>query len=122
MPWNQMNASLGVLPSDAAQIITYALPLMPAGSTEILVFAWVRTGNANFQPDCEFFISVDNPDIDHPAGFYLFSAGYTSTDFAYNSDNVWLPIPPSGELHAKISSGQGYTAGFVSGLRIVACR
>jgi hypothetical protein len=123
MTWTHLNVSLGKLPSDPAQTSSYQIPFTPDGTTEILVYAWIRTGNVNFQPDCEFFISVDDPDGDHPAGFYLFSAGSTpGPTYAYNSDNVWLPLPKSGELHAKISTGQGYNGDIATELRIVACR
>ncbi|MFO1434760.1 MAG: hypothetical protein U1F76_32545 [Candidatus Competibacteraceae bacterium] len=111
---------LGSLPSGKSNILSYNIPdKIPASAREIFIYAYVAT---DFVKGGEqgFKISVKLDDS-REAAFYLYTHTDTKPGWAYNSDNVWLPMPADREIRLQ-SLGEPLFGSWEGGVKIIAYR
>jgi hypothetical protein len=113
---------LGALPSGGDEPLTYPIPAaIPSTAREILVYAQVATGYVEGGPH-QFRIATRQAD-GREAAFYLYAVGGSQQSWAYNSDNVWLPMPKNRELLLQMAgAGKPFFGDWNSEVRIIAYR
>lgn len=115
-----VDVPLGGLPNGGdKQEIRRISAIVPDQAREILVYAQVATGYVKGGPH-RFRISVRVQD-DREAAFYLYAIGQPQQSWAYNSDNVWLPMPKDRELILR-AEGEPFFGDWNSEVRIVGYR
>ena len=92
-----VDVPMGALPNGGQNAEVRRIPTqIPDKAREILVYAQVATGYVKGGPH-RFRISV-RVQGDREAAFYLYAVGLPQQSWAYNSDNVWLPMPRDRQL------------------------
>ena len=115
-----VDAPLGELPNGGGKRETRRIPaLVPDRAREILVYVQIATGYAKGGPH-RFRLSVRTQG-DREAAFYLYAVGQPQPSWAYNSDNVWLPMPKNRELILQ-AEGEPFFGDWNSEVRIVGYR
>jgi TolA-binding protein len=115
-----VDAPLGELPNGGGKRETRRIPtLVPDQAREILVYAQVATGYVKGGPH-RFRLAVQTQG-DREAAFYLYAVGQPQQSWAYNSDNVWLPMPKNRELILQ-AEGEPFFGDWNSEVRIVGYR
>ena len=92
---------------------------VPDRAREILVYAQVATGYVKAGPH-RFRISV-RVEGAREAAFYLYAVGHPQPSWAYNSDNVWLPMPRDRQLFLR-AEGEPFFGDWSSEVRVIAYR
>ncbi|MCP5159499.1 MAG: hypothetical protein H6974_04480 [Gammaproteobacteria bacterium] len=111
---------MGVLPNGGQNHEVRRIPAqVPNKAREILVYAQVATGYVKGGPH-RFRISV-RVQGDREAAFYLYAVGLPQPSWAYNSDNVWLPMPSDRQLILR-AEGEPFFGDWSSEVRIVGYR
>jgi len=111
---------LGSLPSGKSTTLSYKIPdKVPDTAREILVYAYIAT---NFVKGGGhgFKISV-KLDAAREAAFYLYAHADTKPGWAYNSDNVWLPMPADREVKLE-ALGEPLFGSWDGSVKIIAYR
>ena len=115
-----VDAPLGELPNGGGKREIRRIPaLVPDRAREILVYVQIATGYAKGGPH-RFRLSVRTQG-DREAAFYLYAVGQPQPSWAYNSDNVWLPMPKNRELILQ-AEGEPFFGDWNSEVRIVGYR
>lgn len=115
-----VEVALGGLPSGEGERLVRQIPaVVPDAAREILVYVQVATGYVEGGPH-RFRVSV-RPDGEREAAFYLYANGQPQQGWAYNSDNVWLPMPKNRELILQ-ADGKPFFGDWNSEVRIVGYR
>ena len=115
-----VDAPLGELPNGGGKREIRRIPtLVPDQAREILVYAQVATGYVKGGPH-RFRLAVQAQG-DREAAFYLYAVGQPQASWAYNSDNVWLPMPKNRELILQ-AEGEPFFGDWNSEVRIVGYR
>lgn len=115
-----IDALLGELPNGEVKRETRPIPsLVPDQAREILVYVQVATSYVKGGPH-RFRISVQ-VNGGQEAAFYLYAIGQPQPGWAYNSDNVWLPMPKNRELILQ-AEGEPFFGNWNSEVRIVGYR
>ncbi len=111
---------MGLLPNGGQSHEVRRIPAqVPDKAREILVYAQVATGYVKAGPH-RFRISV-RVDGAREAAFYLYAVGQPQPSWAYNSDNVWLPMPRDRQLILR-AEGEAFFGDWGSEVRIIAWR
>ena len=111
---------LGPLPSGKSTLLNYNIPdKIPDSAREIFIYAYIAT---DFVKGGEqgFKISVKLDDS-REAAFYLYTHANTKPGWAYNSDNVWLPLPVDREVRVQ-ALGAPLFGSWEGGVKIIAYR
>ncbi len=111
---------LGSLPSGKSTTLSYKIPdKIPDTAREIFIYAYIAT---DFVKGGEhgFKISV-KLDASREAAFYLYAHADTKPGWAYNSDNVWLPMPADREIKLE-ALGEPLFGSWDGGVKIIAYR
>lgn len=115
-----VDVPLGELPNGGGKRETRRIPaLVPDHAREILVYVQIATGYAKGGPH-RFRLSVQTQG-DREAAFFLYAVGQPQPGWAYNSDNVWLPMPKNRELILQ-AEGEPFFGDWNSEVRIVGYR
>ena len=115
-----VDAALGELPEGGGKQVILPIPAaIPDAAREILVYARVATGYVKGGPH-RFRIATRLESGQEPA-FYLYAVGQPQPGWAYNSDNVWLPMPKNRELILQ-ADGEPFFGDWSSEVRIVGYR
>ena len=114
-----VDAPLGELPNGGKRETRRIPALVPDQAREILVYAQVATGYVKGGPH-RFRLAVQAQG-DREAAFFLYAVGQPQTGWAYNSDNVWLPMPKNRELILQ-AEGEPFFGDWNSEVRIVGYR
>ncbi|MCU0806439.1 MAG: hypothetical protein MUC53_00350 [Candidatus Contendobacter sp.] len=118
--YNPVDAVLGELPGGNGERTARPIPAaIPGTAREILVYAQVATGYVKGGP--HRFRIATRLDGDREAAFYLYAVGQPQQSWAYNSDNVWLPMPKNRELILQ-ADGEPFFGDWNSEVRIVGYR
>jgi hypothetical protein len=118
--YQPVDVLLGPLPSGDAEPLKYLIPAaIPDTAREILVYAHVATGYVEGGP--HRFQIATRLDDGRETAFYLYAVGGSQQSWAYNSDNVWLPMPKNRELLLK-TAGKSFFGDWNSEVRITAYR
>lgn len=118
--YRTVDVLLGTLPSGRDDLLTYPIPAaIPDTAREILVYAQVATGYVEGGP--HRFRIATRLDDGREAAFYLYAVGGSQQSWAYNSDNVWLPMPKNRELLLQ-TAGKPFFGEWNSEVRITAYR
>lgn len=139
--WVVRNISFGSFPVENGLIQNHPIPVgggfdqipvePPPGDNhhltiakEILVYAWIAHGHGPFIEYDEDYKIFVTPVPEQEAAFYLHIHSYDNMSWAYNSDNMWLPMPSDRQLKIQAPSNLIITAGgrINSGLKIIAYR
>ncbi|MDQ5911045.1 MAG: hypothetical protein QG599_3142 [Pseudomonadota bacterium] len=111
---------MGLLPNGGQSHEVRRIPAqVPDKAKEILVYAQVATGYVKAGPH-RFRISV-RVEGTREAAFYLYAVGQPQPSWAYNSDNVWLPMPRDRQLILR-AEGEPFFGDWGSEVRIIAWR
>ncbi|GEM_PF-1497730 len=111
---------MGTLPNGGQNHQVRRIPAqVPDNAREILVYAQVATGYVKGGPH-RFRISV-RVQGDREAAFYLYAVGLPQPSWAYNSDNVWLPMPQDRQIIVR-TEGEPFFGDWNSEVRIVGYR
>lgn len=111
---------MGLLPNGGQGYEVRRIPAqVPDKAREILVYAQVATGYVKAGPH-RFRISV-RVEGAREAAFYLYAVGQPQPSWAYNSDNVWLPMPRDRQLILR-AEGEAFFGDWGSEVRIIAWR
>jgi hypothetical protein len=111
---------MGQLPNGGQGYEVRRIPAqVPDKAREILVYAQVATGYVKGGPH-RFRISV-RVEGAREAAFYLYAIGQPQQSWAYNSDNVWLPMPRDRQLIVR-AEGEPFFGDWGSEVRIIAWR
>ena len=111
---------MGQLPNGGQGYEVRRIPAqVPDKAREILVYAQVATGYVKGGPH-RFRISV-RVEGAREAAFYLYAIGQPQQSWAYNSDNVWLPMPRDRQLMVR-AEGEPFFGDWGSEVRIIAWR
>ena len=111
---------LGALPNAGQGYQTRRIPAqIPDKAKEILVYVQVATGYVKAGPH-RFRIAVRVLGA-REAAFYLYAMGSPQPSWAYNSDNVWLPLPKDRQLILS-AEGEPFFGDWSSEVRIIAWR
>lgn len=111
---------MGRLPSQSQGAEMRRIPgQVPDKAREILVYTQVATGSVKAGPH-RFRIAV-RVEGAREAGFYLYAVGQPQQSWAYNSDNVWLPMPRDRQLILR-AEGEAFFGDWSSEVRIIAWR
>lgn len=111
---------LGELPGGNGERVARPIPAsVPDAAREILVFVQVATGYVKGGP--HRFRIATRLDGNQEAAFYLYAVGQPQQGWAYNSDNVWLPMPKNRELILQ-ADGEPFFGDWNSEVRIVGYR
>ncbi len=120
MAYQPVDAALGELPEGGGKQVTLLIPaVVPDAAREILVYARVATGYVKGGAH-RFRIATRLENGQEPA-FYLYAVGQPQPGWAYNSDNVWLPMPRNRELILQ-ADGEPFFGDWNSEVRIVGYR
>ena len=115
-----VDAPLGELPNGGGKRETRRIPaLVPDQAQEILVYVQIATGYVKGGPH-RFRLAVQAQG-DREAAFYLYAVGQPQPSWAYNSDNVWLPMPKNRELILQ-AEGEPFFGDWNSDVRIIGYR
>ncbi len=115
-----VDVPLGLLPNGGQGHEARRIPAqIPDKAREILVYAQVATGYVKAGPH-RFRIAV-RVEGAREAGFYLYAVGQPQPSWAYNSDNVWLPMPRDRQLILR-AEGEPFFGDWSSEVRIIAWR
>ncbi|MCC8986486.1 MAG: hypothetical protein LM523_02055 [Candidatus Contendobacter sp.] len=114
-----VDAPLGELPNGGKRETRRIPALVPDQAREILVYAQVATGYVKGGPH-RFRLAVQTQG-DREAAFFLYAVGQPQAGWAYNSDNVWLPMPKNRELILQ-AEGEPFFGDWNSEVRIVGYR
>ena len=118
--YRAVEIALGGLPSGEGERRVRQIPAaVPNTAREILVYAQIATGYVEGGPH-RFRVSV-RLDGNREAAFYLYANGQPQQGWAYNSDNVWLPMPKNRELILQ-ADGKPFFGDWNSEVRIVSYR
>lgn len=118
--YSPVDVILGELPGGNGERVTRPIPAaIPNTAREILVYAQVATGYVKGGP--HRFRIATRLDGDQEAVFYLYAVGQPQQSWAYNSDNVWLPMPINRELILQ-ADGEPFFGDWNSEVRIVGYR
>lgn len=118
--YRAVEIALGELPSGEGERLVRRIPAaVPSAAREILVYAQIATGYVEGGPH-RFRVSV-RLDAKREAAFYLYAVGQPQQGWAYNSDNVWLPMPKNRELILQ-ADGKPFFGDWNSEVRIVGYR
>lgn len=118
--WNPIpKLTLGSLRLDQIGTKSYSIPQqVPAGSSEVLVYAMVATGWATQGLQS---IRIYTADGRGEYAHLLHAVGYDQRAWGYNSDTFWLPLTSGRQIHATSSgtpiSGSQYSEVSVLGYR-----
>jgi hypothetical protein len=119
MTWKSMREplKLGSLPTSNDGKHTYPIKGLPENPEEILVYLWIGTGNDNSDSDRHFEVASQ---LDRNTEVYvkLYAHAYTQAAWAYNSDNVWLPMPFDNEITIELQ-GKPISGVVNSGIEII---
>lgn len=111
---------MGQLPNGGQDYEARRIPAqVPNKAREILVYTQVATGYVKAGPH-RFRISV-RVEGAREAAFYLYAVGQPQPSWAYNSDNVWLPMPRDRQLLLR-AEGEPFFGDWSSEVRIIAYR
>ncbi|HOW76434.1 MAG TPA: hypothetical protein P5102_01570 [Candidatus Competibacteraceae bacterium] len=111
---------MGQLPNGGQDYEARRIPAqVPDKAREILVYAQVATGYVKAGPH-RFRIAV-RVEGAREAAFYLYAVGQPQPSWAYNSDNVWLPMPRDRQLLLR-AEGEAFFGDWNSEVRIIAYR
>ncbi len=111
---------MGQLPNGGQDYETRRIPAqVPNKAREILIYAQVATGYVKAGPH-RFRIAV-RVEGAREAAFYLYAVGQPQPSWAYNSDNVWLPMPQDRQLLLR-AEGEPFFGDWNSEVRIIAWR
>ncbi|HRX72220.1 MAG: hypothetical protein H6973_08775 [Gammaproteobacteria bacterium] len=115
-----VDVPMGALPNGGQNPEVRRIPTqIPDKAREILVYAQVATGYVKGGPH-RFRISV-RVQGDREAAFYLYAIGLPQQSWAYNSDNVWLPMPRDRQLILR-AEGEPFFGDWRGEVRIVGYR
>jgi hypothetical protein len=115
-----VDVPMGALPNSGQNHEVRRIPTqIPDKAREILVYAQVATGYVKGGPH-RFRISV-RVQGDREAAFYLYAVGLPQQSWAYNSDNVWLPMPRDRQLILR-AEGEPFFGDWRGEVRIVGYR
>lgn len=118
--YRAVDVALGGLPGGEGERLARPIPAaVPASAREILVYVQVATGYVEGGPH-RFRIAVPL-DGGREAAFYLYAVGQPQPGWAYNSDNVWLPMPRNRELILQ-AEGKPFFGDWNSEVRIIGYR
>lgn len=118
--YQPVDVILGELPAGSGERVVRPIPAtIPHAAREILVYAQVATGYVKGGP--HRFRIATRPDGGQEAAFYLFATGQPQQGWAYNSDNVWLPMPKNRELILQ-AEGEPFFGDWNSEVRIIGYR
>ena len=118
--YRPVDVVLGPLPSGSDGPLTYPIPAaIPDTAREVLVYAQVATGYVEGGP--HRFRVATRLDDGRESAFYLYAVGGSQQSWAYNSDNVWLPMPKNRELLLQ-TAGKPFFGDWNSEVRIIAYR
>jgi len=118
--YRAVEIALGELPSGEGERLVRQIPAaVPNTAREILVYAQIATGYVEGGPH-RFRVSV-RLDGGREAAFYLYANGQPQQGWAYNSDNVWLPMPKNRELILQ-ADGKPFFGDWNSEVRIIGYR
>ncbi|MDZ7622239.1 MAG: hypothetical protein U5O69_07655 [Candidatus Competibacteraceae bacterium] len=118
--YRPVDVVLGPLPSGDDGPLKYPIPAaIPDTAREILVYAQVATGYVEGGP--HRFRIATRLDDGRETAFYLYAVGGSQQSWAYNSDNVWLPMPKNRELLLQ-TAGKAFFGDWNSEVRITAYR
>ncbi len=118
--YRPVDVALGELPGGNGERVTRPIPVaIPNTAREILVYAQVATGYVKGGPH-RFRIATRLEDK-REAAFYLYAIGQPQQGWAYNSDNVWLPMPKNRELILQ-AEGEPFFGDWNSEVRIIGYR
>lgn len=111
---------LGSLPSGKSTTLSYKIPdQVPDTAREILIYAYIAT---DFVKGGERSIKIAvKLDDSREAAFYLYAHADTKPSWAYNSDNVWLPMPADREVRLEVM-GEPLFGSWKGGVKIIAYR
>lgn len=118
--YQPVDVTLGELPGGNGERAVRPIPAaIPDLAREILVYAQVATGYVKGGP--HRFRIATRLENGQETGFYLYAIGQPQQSWAYNSDNVWLPMPKNRELilHAD---GEPFFGDWNSEVRIIGYR
>ena len=118
--YQPVDVTLGELPGgNGTQAVRPIPAVVPDAAREILVYAQVATGYVKGGP--HRFRIATRLENGQETGFYLYAIGQPQQSWAYNSDNVWLPMPKNRELilHAD---GEPFFGDWNSEVRIIGYR
>lgn len=112
--------NLGSLPSGKSTLLNYNIPdKIPDSAREIFIYAYIATDFVK-GGDQGFKISVKLDDS-REAAFYLYTHANTKPGWAYNSDNVWLPLPVDRKVRIQ-ALGEPLFGSWEGGVKIIAYR
>ncbi|HVP50281.1 MAG TPA: hypothetical protein VMT56_03565 [Candidatus Bathyarchaeia archaeon] len=112
--------NLGSLPSGKSAPLNYNIPdKIPDSAREIFIYAYIATDFVK-GGDQGFKISVKLDDS-REAAFYLYTHANTKPGWAYNSDNVWLPLPVDRKVRIQ-ALGEPLFGSWEGGVKIIAYR
>lgn len=120
--WNPIPITeLGTLPINPLGTNTWDIPnVIPSTAKEILVFAWVQTGNCdnNHKVILKLYTVENTNEYSH----YLMAVSWTQGAISYNSSTFWIPTTSEWKIKAT-SSGSGTISGrFKSSINIIGYR
>ncbi len=111
---------MGQLPNGGQDYEARPIPAqVPNKAREILIYAQVATGYVKGGAH-RFRIAV-RLERGREAAFYLHAIGQPQPGWAYNSDNVWLPMPRDRQLLLR-TEGEPFFGDWSSDVRIIAYR
>jgi hypothetical protein len=115
-----VDVTLGELPGGTGERVTRSIPAtIPNTAREILVYAQVATGYVKGGP--HRFRIATGLEGGREAAFYLYAVGQPQQSWAYNSDNVWLPMPINRELVLQ-AEGEPFFGDWNSEVRVIGYR
>ena len=118
--YQPVDVTLGELPDgNGAQAARPIPAAVPDTAREILVYAQVATGYVKGGP--HRFRIATRLENGQETGFYLYAIGQPQQSWAYNSDNVWLPMPKNRELILQ-ADGEPFFGDWDSEVRIIGYR
>ena len=118
--YQPVDVVLGELPGgNGAQAARPIPAAVPDAAREILVYAQVATGYVKGGP--HRFRIATRLESGQETAFYLYAVGQPQQSWAYNSDNVWLPMPKNRELILQ-AEGESFFGDWNSEVRIIGYR
>ena len=118
--YQPVDVTLGELPGgNGARAVRPIPAAVPDTAREILVYAQVATGYVKGGP--HRFRLATRLENGQETGFYLYAIGQPQQSWAYNSDNVWLPMPKNRELILQ-ADGEPFFGDWNSEVRIIGYR
>lgn len=118
--YRPVDVMLGELPGGNGERAARLIPAaIPNAAREILIYARVATGYVKGGP--HRFRIATRLDNGQEAAFYLYAVGQPQQSWAYNSDNVWLPMPKNRELILQ-ADGEPFFGDWNGEVRIIGYR